>query len=64
MGFDRKEDFISIFKEEQRSDNGPNDWQKQDGRPHDRVARPETAHGRASARASTTLHNLAMPRAI
>jgi len=42
--FDRKKDFRNTFKEEQRSDNALNGWQKQDRRPHDRAEGPKVAH--------------------
>jgi len=65
--FDRNEDFRNNFQEEQRSDNAPNGWQKQDRTPHDRVAGPEAAHdqhGQMHDSASATLHSLVTPRAI
>jgi len=64
-GFDRKKDFRSNLREEQRSDNAPNDWKKQDGRSHNRAegqhdhaAGPGATHGRASA----ALRDFAIPK--
>jgi len=48
VGFDRKEDFRSSFKEDKKPNEGPKKCQKQGKAAHGRVAMAGATNGRAS----------------